>query len=147
MTEIKKYPKVQIVATGAGQFTAAGGYSAMKNIIQAHPDINAVGSVSDQEITGVAQALAGSPLKDKHIILVGDGGSRLAVNGLKSGIWYGSAILRPYHEGFLEATAAIKAVRGQAVGATLINSALTPEFRSGYVSRADAANWQPEWAG
>jgi ribose transport system substrate-binding protein len=145
--EIKKYPNVKIVATGAGQFTAAGGYTAMKNIIQAHPDINAVGSVSDQEITGVAQALAGSALKDKRIILVGDGGSRLAVRGLKAGVWYGSAILRPYHEGYLEATAAIKAVRGQAVGPTLVNSALTPQFPSGYVSRSDATNWQPEWAG
>lgn len=147
MTEIKKYPNVKIIATGEGQFTAAGGYTAMKNIIQAHPDVNAVGSVSDQEITGVAQALQGSALAGKHIVLVGDGASVLAVKGLKAGVWYGSAILRPYHEGYLEAMDAIKAVRGESVGPTLINSAVTSAFPAGYIDQPTAGHWTPEWAG
>lgn len=144
---IKKYPNINVVAKGEGQFAAGPAAQAMKDIIQAHPDIDAVGSVSDQEITGVAQALKESPLRGKKVILVGDGGSELAVQGIKAGVWYGSTLLRPFHEGNLGAKALIAAVRGTPVGATLVNSSLSPEIPTGYVSKQTVAKWQPEWAG
>jgi ribose transport system substrate-binding protein len=144
---IKKHPNIKVVAKGVGQFAAGPAAQAMKDIIQAHPDIDAVGSVSDQEITGVAQALAESPLKNKDVVLVGDGGSELAVKGIKSGVWYGSTLLRPFNEGNLGAKALIAAVRGQRVGATLVNSSLSKEIPSGYVSKDTVDLWRPEWAG
>jgi ribose transport system substrate-binding protein len=144
---IKKYPNLQVVAKGEGQFAAGPAAQAMKDIIQAHPDIDAVGSVSDQEITGVAQALQESPLKDKKVILVGDGGSELAVKGINSGVWYGSTLLRPFHEGSLGAKALIAAVRGEPIGDTLVNTSLSPDIPTGYVSKETVAKWHPEWAG
>jgi ribose transport system substrate-binding protein len=145
--EIKKHPDIQVVAKGEGQFQADPAAQAMRDIIQAHPDIDAVGSVSDQEITGVAQALAGSPLKNKKVILVGDGASELAVNGIQSGVWYASTPLRPFHEGYLGAKAVIAAVRGEPVGETLVNTSLSPAAPDGYVTKATVAGWHPEWAG
>jgi len=145
-TEVAKFPNIKIVATGQGQFASAAAFTAMKDIIQAHPEIDAVASVSDQEITGAALALAQSPLKSKHVILVGDGASVLAKKGILGRTWYGSAILRPYHEGQLEARAAIAAVRGQKV-TPLVNSALTPTSPGGYIDPSSAAAWTPEWAG
>jgi hypothetical protein len=62
-------------------------------------------------------------------------------------VWYGSALLRPYHEGYLEAMDAIKAVRGEPIGPTLVNSALTAAFPAGYVDQRTAGQWTPEWAG
>jgi ribose transport system substrate-binding protein len=144
---IKKYSNITVVAKGEGQFQADPAAQAMKAIIQAHPDIDAVGSVSDQEITGVAQALAGSPLKGKKTILVGDGASELAVKGMTDGIWYASTPLRPYHEGNLGAKAVIDAVRDQPVGETLVNTSLSAAAPSGYVTQATVKDWRPEWAG
>ena len=144
--EIRKFPKVQIVAVGQGQFAAAPAYTSAKDILQAHPRIDAVVSVGDQEIAGTQQALRESPLASHHVVLVGDGASTLAKKGLLDGTWYASAILRPYHEGFLEAQAAIDAVRGKPV-TELTNSAEAPGYPAGYVSADNAADWVPEWAG
>jgi ribose transport system substrate-binding protein len=145
--EVKKFSNVKIVATGQGQFAAGPALTSMKDILQAHPDIQAVASVSDQEISGVQQALAESPLAGKHVVLVGDGASDLAKAGMLGGVWYASAILRPYNEGFLEAQDAIAAVRGKAVTDDLVNSSLTPAYPDGYVSTVNAAKWTPEWTG
>jgi ribose transport system substrate-binding protein len=144
---IKRFPNIKVVAKGVGQFTAGPATQAMKDIIQAHPNIDAVGSVSDQEITGVAQALASSPLKSKHVILVGDGASALALKGIEAGTWYASTLLRPYHEGYLGAQAVIDAVRGKPVAQSLVNSSLTPAIPSGYITKATISKWTPEWAG
>jgi ribose transport system substrate-binding protein len=144
---IKQYSNIKVVAKGEGQFQADPAAQAMKSILQAHPEIDAVGSVSDQEITGVAQALAGSPLKHKKVILVGDGASELAVKGIRSGVWYASTPLRPFHEGWLGAKAAIAAVRGQALGETLVNTSLSPAAPDGYVTKENVDGWKPEWAG
>jgi ribose transport system substrate-binding protein len=145
--QVKRYPNVKVVAKGLGQFQAGPATQAMKDIIQAHPGIDAVASVSDQEITGVAQALASSPLKAKHVVLVGDGASKLAVKGIESGVWYASTLLRPYHEGYLGAQAVIDAVRGKPVPNSLVNSSLTPSIPSGYITKATVSKWTPEWAG
>jgi ribose transport system substrate-binding protein len=144
---IKKYPNIKVVAKGEGQFQADPAAQAMKAIIQAHPDIDAVGSVSDQEITGVAQAIAGSPLKGKKIVLVGDGASELAVKGILDGVWYASTPLRPFHEGNLGAKAVIAAVRGKPIGETLVNTSLSPAAPAGYVTQATVHGWRAEWAG
>jgi ribose transport system substrate-binding protein len=144
---IKQHPNIEVVAKGVGQFAAGPAAQAMKDIIQAHPDIDAVGSVSDQEITGVAQALADSPLKDRPVILVGDGGSALAVAGIKSGTWYASTLLRPFHEGNLGAQALIDTIRGRPVSEPLVNSSLSAEIPSGYVSKDTLGRWTPEWDG
>jgi ribose transport system substrate-binding protein len=144
---IKKHPNIKVVAKGEGQFQAGPAAQAMKDIIQAHPDIDAVGSVSDQEITGVSQALGESPLKGKKVVLVGDGGSQLAVKGINDGTWYASTLLRPFHEGNLGAKALIAAVRGQPVGPTVVNTSLSEDIPDGFVSKATVAKWRPEWTG
>jgi ribose transport system substrate-binding protein len=144
---IKKHANIQVVAKGVGQFAAGPAAQAMKDIIQAHPDIDAVGSVSDQEITGVAQALSDSPLRGKKVILVGDGGSALAVKGIRSGTWYASTLLRPFHEGNLGAQALIDSIRGRPVAEPLVNSSVSSEIPSGYVSKATLGRWTPEWDG
>jgi ribose transport system substrate-binding protein len=144
---LKKYPTVKIIATAEGQFLAGPSYTAMKPIIAAHPDINGVVSVGDQEISGALKAINQSPLKGKKMILVGDGASVIGTAGVKSGTWYASSILRPYHEGYLEAEYAIAAVRGKPMSPALVNSAIAPGFPQGYIDPQNVSKWKPEWAG
>jgi ribose transport system substrate-binding protein len=145
--EIKNHPNLKVVAKGVGQFQAGPATQAMKDIIQAHPEIDAVGSVSDQEITGVAQALKESPLKGRHVILVGDGGSELAVKGIRAGVWFGSTLLRPFHEGNLGAEGLLASVRGKPVAQPLVNSSVSEAIPEGYVSKDTVDKWKPEWDG
>jgi ribose transport system substrate-binding protein len=145
-SQIKRYPNIKVVGTGEGLFVAAPSYKAMKDLIQAHPDIHAVASPGDQMIVGARQAIMESKLKDKKIILIGDGASKLASAGIQAGHWYADAILRPYTEGYLETLTAIKAVRGEQVE-PLVNSAITEGIPEGYISADTVSKFKPEWDG
>ena len=144
---LKDFPNVKIVATGEGLFEAGASYKAMKTILQAHPDIDGVVSDGDQMINGAAQAIEESPLKDKNVLLVGDGASVIGVAGIKAGVWYASAILRPFNEGYLEAQYAMAAVRGEPMSPDLVDTTVAPDFPEGYVDAENVDKWKPEWAG
>jgi ribose transport system substrate-binding protein len=145
---VAEHPTIKIVAEAEGLFLSDPSYKAMKPIIQAHPDLNAVIAAGDQEISGALQAIEESPLKgNKDLILVGDGGSEIGAKGVESGVWYASAILRPFNEGKIEAEIAIAAARGEEPAEDLINSALDPDFPTGYIDASNVDKWEPEWAG
>jgi ribose transport system substrate-binding protein len=144
--QIKQYPNVKIVAHGVGQYLAPPAYKSMKDVLQAHSDIDAVVSPGDQMIIGARQALDESPLKGKKVLLIGDGASTLAVKYMNQGKWYADAILRPYHEGVVETQAAIDAVRGKPVE-SLVNSSKAPGIGELYITRETVAKFTPEWPG
>lgn len=142
-----EHPNIKIVAEAEGGFLADPSYKAMKPIIQAHPELNALIAAGDQEISGALQAIEESPLKGKKMVLVGDGASEIGSKGVESGVWYASAILRPFNEGKVEAEIAIAAARGEEPAEDLINSAIDPDFPTGYIDKSNVAEWEPEWAG
>jgi len=144
---VAEHPNIKIVAEAEGLFLSDPSYKAMKPIIQAHPELNAVVAAGDQEISGALQAIEESPLKGKDLVLVGDGGSEIGTKGVKSGVWYASAILRPFNEGKVEAEIAIAAARGEEPAEDLINSAVHPDFPTGYIDASNVDKWEPEWAG
>ena len=143
---IASAPNVHVVAHAEGQYLSDPAYQSMKDVLQAHPDINAVVSPGDQMIDGARRALDESPLAHKQVYLIGDGASELAAKGIASGDWYASAILRPFTEGQRGAQAAMDAVRGKKVE-ELVNSSLTDGIPELYLSRATLAKFKPEWTG
>ncbi|HZO06788.1 MAG TPA: sugar ABC transporter substrate-binding protein [Solirubrobacterales bacterium] len=144
---VAEHPNINIVAEAEGLFLSDPSYKAMKPIIQAHPDLNAVIAAGDQEISGALQAIEESPLKGKDILLIGDGASEIGAKGVESGVWYASSILRPFNEGKVEAEIAIAAARGEEPAEDLINSAEDPDFPTGYIDASNVDKWEPEWAG
>jgi ribose transport system substrate-binding protein len=144
---VAEHPNIKIVAEAEGLFLSDPSYKAMKPIIQAHPELNAVIAAGDQEISGALQAIEESPLKGKEMVLVGDGASEIGTKGVKSGVWYASSILRPFNEGKIEAEIAIAAARGEEPAEDLINSAVDPDFPTGYIDASNVDQWEPEWAG
>jgi ribose transport system substrate-binding protein len=137
---------IHVVAHAEGQYLSDPAYESMKDVLQAHPDINAVVSPGDQMIDGARRALDESPLADEEVYLIGDGASELAAKGIGSGSWYASAILRPFTEGELGAQAAMDAARGGQVE-ELVNSSLTDGIPELYLSRASLEEFKPEWKG
>jgi ribose transport system substrate-binding protein len=144
---LDEHPEIEVVAEAEGEFLAGPSYKAMKPIIQANPDLSGVVAAGDQEIAGAAQAIEESPLKNNKLILVGDGAGEVSTKLVEEGKLYATAILRPFHEGEIEAKSAIAAVRSEPISPDLINSAETPEFPEGYIDESNASNWKPEWAG
>lgn len=144
---IKATPNIEVVAHGTGEYLAPPAYKSMKDVLQANPDINAVVSPGDQMIDGAKQALDESPLKDKGVILIGDGASTLGAKGVADGSWYASAILRPFSEGHTGALNAINAVRGTGEIQPLVNSSEAEGIPELYISKDTVGEFKPEWPG
>jgi ribose transport system substrate-binding protein len=144
-TVLKDYPNVKVVATGEGGFLSDPAYKSMKDILQAHRDVNVVFSPGDQMIVGVEQAIDEAGLKGK-VKLIGSGGSVLGTKAIQDGRWYASGVLRPYNDGYLGMTYAVKAARGEKVPA-LTDSQASDLAPNGFVTPDNVARWKPEWAG
>jgi ribose transport system substrate-binding protein len=143
----KKLSNVHIVAEPEGKFEANAAYEAMKPVIQANPDINVVLTVGDQEAAGAAKAIEESSLKGKGVKIIGSGASVIGTREVKNGNWFATAILRPFNEGKLGAEYAIAAARGEAMSPDVVNANEAPGFPDGYITKENAAKWEPEWAG
>lgn len=68
---IARFPNIKIIAQQTGQFTRAEGMTVMENLIQAHPEFDAVFAHNDDMIVGAIEAIKGSGLKLDEVITVG----------------------------------------------------------------------------
>jgi ribose transport system substrate-binding protein len=142
---LEEYPNVKLVATGEGGFLADPAYKSMKDILQAHRDVDVVFSPGDQMVVGVEQAIDEAGLKGK-VALVGSGASVLGTKAIKEGRWYSSAVLRPYNDGYLGLQYAVKAARGEKVP-PLTDTGATDLAPGGYITKENVDAWKPEWQG
>ncbi|MGI9658337.1 MAG: sugar ABC transporter substrate-binding protein, partial [Gaiellaceae bacterium] len=89
---------IEIVSIQEGFYTADGALGPMQNILQANPDLNAVGSAGDQMIVGAEQAVIDAGLEGR-VALIGNGASDIGKEAITSGRWFASAVYLPYTEG------------------------------------------------
>ena len=82
---LKEEPGMEMVASQTGNWTTAGAMQAMENIIQAHPDLDAVFSSSDTMAVGVVEALSVAG-KLGEITLVTFDGMPEGLNLIKQGV-------------------------------------------------------------
>ncbi len=107
---------IQVVAEGESFFTPSIALGAVQNMLQAHSDLNVIVG-ADQGIEGAVQALDAAKLTGQ-ILLVGFGGSAVAVSGVKAGTWFADIAQAPASEGSLGMIALIKAIKtGKSSGA------------------------------
>jgi ribose transport system substrate-binding protein len=107
-------PNVKLVASVEGGYTQDTGLKAAQNVLQAHPDVNVMIG-SSQAIAGAEQAVddAGA-----DVALVGNGGSRQAVEAVKSGRWYATYVIAEKSAGAKATELAIKKAQGEEVPAS-----------------------------
>jgi ribose transport system substrate-binding protein len=88
--------RYDIVATQPGDWTAQKGQAACQGILSAHPDIQLFYALSDDMANGCAKAVAAA--KSKAMIL-GNGGSKGGIAGIKDHSIYGTVCFKPEDEG------------------------------------------------
>jgi ribose transport system substrate-binding protein len=113
-----------------GGYTADEGRTAGQDLLQAHPDVNVIIG-SSQAIAGVEQLVDTSKVK-----LVGNGGSRQAVEAVLAGRWYGTYYYDEVQNGFEAAKVGVEAARG-ATPPTSINL-VTQDYNRGGLGTAEA---------
>jgi ribose transport system substrate-binding protein len=85
-----------IVATQPGDWTAEKGQAACQGILSAHPDIALFYALSDDMAAGCAKAVAAVHSKAK---ILGNGGAKLGIDGIKDGSIFGDVCFKPVDEG------------------------------------------------
>lgn len=85
----KQYPDLQIVSTVNGQWSEQGALAAMSDVVQAHPDMDAIYTASGDMAAGAQRALEIGGLKyeignPKHIWVGGINGDGTAIEQIRS---------------------------------------------------------------
>jgi len=80
-----QHPNIQIVATGEGNYDPDASLTAMQDILQANPEIDAVLSNADQHLVGVEIALADAGLDVPSVFLIGGGLNQITVDAIRAG--------------------------------------------------------------
>lgn len=80
----KYYPDIEIIGEGMGNFNREDALSSMEDLLQAHPQIDAVYSPDDEQALGVIAAVKASGRTDVKFT-TGAGGNKGAYEMMKSG--------------------------------------------------------------
>lgn len=101
---------IKVVASQPADFDRQKGLSVMENIIQAHPDFQAVFCHNDEMALGAAKALTG-----KNVIVVGFDGNDDAVKAVESGEIAATVAQQPDLMGSISVENAVKILKGENV--------------------------------
>ena len=109
---LDQHPNIELVATGEGIFARDPAIPVAQDMLLAHPGLDVIATGGDQMTIGAEQAVESAGLTGQ-VKLTGVGASRLGVEAVREGRWYGTTTWVPIIEGRLSAEFAIGAVRGE----------------------------------
>ncbi len=142
--EIAKHDSIEIVAEDSSEFSPDKAASITKQLLQKHPDLNAITSDDDASSIAIAKTLADAG-KAEQIALSSGGGAAEAVELVKSGEIFGTAVLAPRSETRRALEIVVQTARGEQVeGATATNAAELISVGT-FVTKENAAEFTPEW--
>ncbi|WP_124728309.1 ribose ABC transporter substrate-binding protein RbsB [Staphylospora marina] len=107
-------PGVEIVAKQPADFNRAKGLSVMENILQSHPDIQAVFAHNDEMALGALEAVKAAK---KQILIVGFDATEDAVKAVNAGELAATVAQKPADMGKMAVETALKALKGEKVDA------------------------------
>ena len=126
-----------IVATQPGDWTAEKGEAACQGILSGHPDVNLFYALSDDMAAGCAKAVAAVKSKAK---VLGNGGAKLGIDGIKNGTIYGDVCFKPVDEGARAFDTLYDQITGKAPAPkTVLSYAIPP------VTGATVDQCVPQW--
>lgn len=110
-----EHSNIQIVATGEGNYDPNASLKATQDILQAHPDINAILSNADQHLMGAEIALTDADIDLSKVYTIGGGLNQIAVDAIRAGKWNATLTQVPASMGAAALTAIVKSKRGETV--------------------------------
>jgi len=137
-------PAITIVAEGEGKYLGPDvAQKAMQDILSSTPDFDVVVG-PDQAIQGVVLALSDAG-KAGSAKLIGFGGSKAAIDGVKDGTWFADLFGAPGTEGKLLMNAMVKAIKTGKKSGGIDPGTKLPD--SGLVTKANVDKFKAEWNG
>lgn len=105
-------PGIELVASQPADFDRTKGLNVMENMLQAHPDINAVFAQNDEMALGAAKAVEGS---GKKVIIVGFDGTDDGIKAVENGVIAATVAQQAGMIGSMGVDAADKIIKGESV--------------------------------
>lgn len=112
---LDEHDNIEVVATGEGNYDRDTALTAMTDILQANPEVDAVLSGADQHLFGVETALADAGIPTEDLYLIGLGAAEQAVAKIRSGEWDATKADYPHTMGELALEQLVNALRGDPV--------------------------------
>lgn len=110
---LKKYPGIKVVAKQPADFLRAKGLDVTTNVLQSHPDIDAVFAENDEMALGAAKALGSKSGGD--IKLIGFDGTPEALKAVKKGTFSATIAQQPADLGKMAVRNALRVIDGEDV--------------------------------
>ncbi|MBB5149366.1 MULTISPECIES: ribose ABC transporter substrate-binding protein RbsB [Ureibacillus] len=104
--------KVDLVSSQTANFNRSEGLSVMENMLQAHPDIEAVFAQNDEMALGAIEAISAA---GKDIIVIGFDATDDAVKKVEEGVMAATVAQKPEEIGKIAVETAIKYLNGESV--------------------------------
>lgn len=141
---IEEHPNIELTLTRQGEYLAETALPIAQDVLQADSDTDVIASSGDQMIVGAEKAVNARDLTGE-IALVGNGGNQLAIDAVKEGRWYGTAVGLPYTEGFEATELVIKAIDGEEDLPTSIDTDTLPDAVGGVVTEENVDEFEPQF--
>ena len=144
-----QHDNIEVVSLGEGAYSQDVALTAMQDILQANPEFEVLLSGADQHVTGALVALADAGIDPEPLYISGLGASKVAIDGIRAGIWDATGSNFPATEGYLGAKNVIAELRGEPVNQ--VNDVYeVNELGVAVITAADLdanPDWVAEWAG
>ncbi|WEG13326.1 D-ribose ABC transporter substrate-binding protein [Pullulanibacillus sp. KACC 23026] len=115
--EIKTASGIQVVSKQSADFDRSKALNVMENILQAHPDVNAVFAQNDEMALGALKAIQQS--NKKNVKIVGIDGEGEAIKNVNNGSMYADIAQQPSVEGQLGVDKALDLFNGKKLDSTV----------------------------
>jgi len=113
---VKDKPGIRLVSSQAAGFDRAQGYNVMQNVLQAHPDLQAVFACNDLMALGAIEAIAASG-RTGSIVVVGFDAIDEAKDAIRAGRMDATIAQYPAEMGRVAVESAVKVLKGEQVPA------------------------------
>lgn len=141
---VKANPAIKVVAEGEGKYAGPDvAQKAMADIMQKTKNFDVV-VASDQGIQGILLALTDAGKAGK-VKLIGLGGSKPAIDGIKAGTWFGGVFGAPATEGKLLMNAMVEAFKTGKVTGGIDPATTLPD--EGLMTKDNIDKFTAEWNG
>lgn len=144
---IKSHPSIEVVTEQDGKYLAGPSYTVTQNALQAHPDLNVVVTGGSQMTLGAERAVNAAGKKGQ-VKLIGSYGSKLGVDAVCQGRWFGETVSLPYTEGQVAVESIADAVRGKPLPYGPAPDLVKRFSKVGsIITKDNCADFKPQWEG
>jgi ABC-type sugar transport system substrate-binding protein len=116
---LAEFPAIKLVAQQSGEYNRAKGMDVVQNLLQAHPNVNAIFACNDEMALGAVEAVEAAGKRGK-ILIAGIDANADARQAIKDGKMVLSLDGDPYMQGYSAVEAAAKVLSGEKVDERIV---------------------------